>query len=53
VGIFGEVESMGTSMMGVEKLSPSKGAVFLTLLWIGKRGKISTQPRFTKYAQEP
>jgi len=50
---FGEVESMGTSTRGMEKLFPSDGAVFLTLLRTGKRGETSKGPRFTKYAQEP
>jgi hypothetical protein len=32
LGIFGEAESMGTSTRGMEKLSLSDGAVFLTFL---------------------
>jgi hypothetical protein len=41
---------MGTSTRGMEKLFPSDGAVFLTLLRTGKRGETSKGPRFTKYA---
>jgi hypothetical protein len=50
---FGEVESMGTSTRGMEKLFPSDGAVFLTLLRTGTRGETSKGPRFTKCGQEP
>jgi hypothetical protein len=50
---FGDVESTGTSTRGMEGLSPCNGAVFPTLLWIGKDCETSKLPRFTKYGQEP
>ena len=53
LGIFGEVESIGTSTRGMEKLSLRDGAVFLTLLQTGTRGETSKGPRFTKTGQEP
>jgi hypothetical protein len=48
LGIFGEVESMGISTRGMEKLSPSDGAVFPPIQWTGTRGKTSKRPCFTK-----
>ena len=50
---FGEVERMSTSTREMEKLSPSDGAVFPTLLRAGKRGETFNPPRFTKSGQEP
>jgi hypothetical protein len=41
---FGEVERMSTSTREMEKLSPSDGAVFPTLLRTGKRGETSKPP---------
>jgi hypothetical protein len=53
LGIFGEVESMGISTRGMEKLSPSDGGVFLPIQWTGTRGETSKRPCFTKTGQEP
>jgi hypothetical protein len=44
---------MSTSTREMEKLSPSDGAVFPTLLRTGKRGETFNPPRFTKIGQEP
>jgi hypothetical protein len=41
---FGEVERMSTSTRDMEKLSPSDGAVFPTLLRTGNRGETSKPP---------
>ena len=53
LGIFGEVESMGISMRGMEKPSPCDGAVFSAVQWTGTRHKTSKRPCFTKHSQEP
>jgi hypothetical protein len=45
---FGEVESVGTFTREMQKLSPSDGAGFPTLLRTGKRGETFNPPRFTK-----
>jgi hypothetical protein len=39
LGIFGEVERMGTFTTGMEAFSLGNGAVFPTLLWTEKRGE--------------
>lgn len=44
---------MGTSTREMEKLSPSDGAVFPTLLRTEKRGDTFNPPCFTKSGQEP
>jgi hypothetical protein len=49
---FGDIESTGTSMRGIESLSRNNGAVFLTLLGAGTRGETSRRPRFTKSATD-
>jgi hypothetical protein len=53
LGICGEVERMGLSTRGMEKLSPSDGAVFPPIQWTGTRGKTFKRPWFTKTGQEP
>jgi hypothetical protein len=52
LGIFGEVESIGISTRGMDKLSSSDGGVFLPIQWTGIRGETSTRPCFTKCGQE-